>query len=209
MNEKEKTAVINEWELGHYNVFQENKTVSFDDAHFNKLKICSFKYINSSKVILAKNISGTKEYKELFTAILTQNSYDYFISYAHEQKDFAGKLHERLSLFGKIVWFDADDLNKGEELLSSIKKGLANSSFFIMIFSKEYFVKNWTKKEFDLVKLNIDKLIPIWHNVTADDVRNINPEFSDFADIIAFKSQDYGPDLEKLSLDIIYEAGKR
>lgn len=78
-----------------------------------------------------------------------------------------------------------------------------------MIFSKEYFVKNWTKKEFDLVKLNIDKLIPIWHNVSSDDVRNINPEFADFADIIAFKSQDYNPDLEKLSLDIIYEAGKR
>lgn len=71
-------------------------------------------------MILDKNIYGTKEDQELFTSILTQHSYDFFISYANEQKDFAGKLHERLSLFGKMVWFDVDDINKGEELLSSI-----------------------------------------------------------------------------------------
>ena len=195
-----KSTIIREWEKGYFDMFQEDKIVSFSGTVFEDLKNCSFNHINLNNVNCDKSISGTDGDKEYFVSLLNHKSHDFFISYAHEHREFVRELSKKLSKCGKITWFDENDISIGDALYSTIKKGLENSLYFIMILSPQYFIKEWTNKEFDLIKKHIDKIIPVWFNISENDVRNFNGEL---ADRVAFNIQDYNNNLDKLSLDVI------
>ena len=109
--------------------------------------------------------------------------YDVFISHAWEDKPFARDLAVALRKRRLKVWYDEFTLSVGDKLRRSIDRGLANSRFGIVILSKHFFEKEWPQKELDgLVSretLGTKIILPIWHNITVDQVRRYSPTLAD------------------------------
>jgi TIR domain len=76
--------------------------------------------------------------------------YDIFLSHASEDKaSIARPLADRLRALGLRVWFDELTLRIGDKLRESIDKGLRDSNYGVIILSKSFFSKNWTKIELE------------------------------------------------------------
>lgn len=110
--------------------------------------------------------------------------YDIFISYASEDKDeFVRFLAKSLQQEGFNIWYDEFSLKLGDSLSEKIDQGLANSSKGIVILSKYFFAKNWTKRELRGLtarETNGENLIlPIWHNITKEEIIEFSPPLAD------------------------------
>jgi formylglycine-generating enzyme required for sulfatase activity len=110
--------------------------------------------------------------------------WDVFISHAWEDKEaFARPLAKALEREGLRVWFDEFTLRVGDSLRRSIDHGLANSRYGVVILSPNFFVKEWPQKELDGLaarEVSGEKVIlPVWHNITADQVRKYSPTLAD------------------------------
>jgi len=78
------------------------------------------------------------------------SEYDAFISHASEDKDgFVRPLAEKLEEQGVNVWYDEFELSVGNQLRKSIDRGLANSSYGIVVLSPNFFDKGWPEMELD------------------------------------------------------------
>lgn len=105
--------------------------------------------------------------------------YDVFISYASEDADFVESLVEELHKLDVKVWQDKLSIGWGNSIRQSIDRGLLKSRFAIAVLSKNYMEKYWTNYEVDGI-LNLETnahkvILPIWHNVTVDDVKAFSP----------------------------------
>lgn len=110
--------------------------------------------------------------------------YDAFICHASEDKeDVVRPLAKRLIEMGFNIWYDEFELKVGDSLRQSIDKGLINSRYGIIILSKAFFSKNWTKYELNgLVVKEIDGkniILPIWHKITKADLMQYSPSLVD------------------------------
>lgn len=108
------------------------------------------------------------------------SDYDAFISHASEDKDeLVRPLAERLQELGVDVWYDEFELSVGDKLRKSIDRGLANSNYGIVVLSPNFFDKGWPEMELDgLVAKDAREgktILPIWHNVGADDISEYSP----------------------------------
>ena len=129
------------------------------------------------------------------THIENKNSeikYDLFISHASEDKDaLARPLAEALSQKGLNVWYDEFTLKLGDSLRESIDRGLSSSQYGLVIISRHFFSKDWPQRElnglFSVMKSGERRILPIWHEVTAKEVKNFSPMLSD---ILAAQSSD-------------------
>ncbi|WP_261627270.1 toll/interleukin-1 receptor domain-containing protein, partial [Pseudoalteromonas holothuriae] len=102
-----------------------------------------------------------------------------FISHASEDKaEFVRPLVSEISKLYD-VWYDEFNLNLGDSLLQSIQKGLIESDYGLVVLSPNFFKKHWTQAELDgLFSLEIatgKKIIPIWHQLTFEDVAKESP----------------------------------
>jgi len=110
--------------------------------------------------------------------------WDVFVSHASEDKDaIARPLVAALQAEGLRVWFDEMTLKVGDSLRRSIDRGLAKSRFGVVVVSKAFLSKEWPQRELDgLVAREGDGqkvILPIWHEVTAADVRKCSPTLAD------------------------------
>ncbi len=117
-------------------------------------------------------------------------TYEAFISHASEDKEnFVKPLAEFLEQQGLNIWYDEFALKIGDSLSESIDNGLAESKFAIVVFTKAYFEKFWTKEELKgiraLVSNNQTKILPIWLGVSREEVLGFSPIL---ADIIAINA---------------------
>lgn len=122
-----------------------------------------------------------------------EKEYDFFISHASEDKaEVAEPLARELEKLGAKVWFDKFTLKIGDSLRKSIDNGLAKSKFGIVILTSTYFKKFWTEKElnglFSRYSGGNCKILPIWHNVSKEEVSKNSPIL---ADILGLKTADY------------------
>jgi hypothetical protein len=108
--------------------------------------------------------------------------YDVFISHAWEDKeDFVDELADELRKAGFKVWYDTDKIKWGDSMRQKIDEGLSHSKFGIVVLSPNYIApgKYWTKAELDalfsLESVNGKMLLPIWHNLTKQDVMTFSP----------------------------------
>ena len=111
-------------------------------------------------------------------------SWDVFICHASEDKDsFVRPLAEALTKRGVNVWYDEYSLRLGDSLTRSIDKGLSSCRFGIVVLSPAFFSKEWPQKELGgLVSRESDGqrvILPVWHNLTARDVRGYSPMLAD------------------------------
>jgi len=113
-----------------------------------------------------------------------QKEYDFFISHATEDKEtFVRPLAELLTKNGHRVWYDEFQLKIGDSLIKKIDEGLRLSKYGIAVLSRDFFRKNWTEYELNgLVarEMNgVKVILPIWHNVTRDEVLSFSPTLAD------------------------------
>ena len=109
---------------------------------------------------------------------------DFFISHASEDKDsFVRELATSLEKGGASVWYDEITLKVGDGLRRKIEQGLANSRFGIVVLSTHFFAKEWPQRELDgLFALDLHgyaKILPIWHQITKDQVTRHSPMLAD------------------------------
>ncbi len=106
--------------------------------------------------------------------------WDVFISHASEDKDgFVCPLATALSASGLLVWYDEATLRIGDILRRKIDEGLAHSRYGIVVLSHPFFAKEWPQTELDgLMSREVagaKVILPVWHNITADEVRGYSP----------------------------------
>ena len=122
---------------------------------------------------------------------ITENyDHDFFICHASEDKgDLVRELAELLRVKGAKVWYDEFTMKVGSRLRREIDRGLANSRFGIVVVSEQFFAKEWPQKELDgLLSLDTqdqNRILPIWHKVTKDEVARRSPTL---ADIVALNT---------------------
>ena len=105
---------------------------------------------------------------------IRMKSWDIFISHASEDKDaFVDPLAHRLRQLAVRVWYDRFVLIPGDRLSEKIAEGLAQSRCGLLIISRAFIGKPWTRYEMSgLVNRFVEdnaRLIPVWLGVTRAD----------------------------------------
>lgn len=108
--------------------------------------------------------------------------YDVFVSHAWEDKEgFVDEFVTELEKLNIKVWYDKQRIKWGDSMRARIDEGLKKSKFGIAVISPDYIAdgKYWTKAELDglfqLESVNGKMLLPIWHNITKQQVMNYSP----------------------------------
>jgi len=104
---------------------------------------------------------------------------DVFLCHAwDDRKEAAKELHDLLESKGVSVWFSEKDVLLGSSLLREIDKGLAKSRVGIVLvtpsFLKRVKGEGIADKELSAL-LARDLLVPIVHNTTFEDLREVSP----------------------------------
>lgn len=104
---------------------------------------------------------------------------DVFLCHAWDDRKGAAKeLHDILESKGVSVWFSEKDVALGSPLLREIDKGLVKSRVGIVLvtplFIKRIKGEGIADKELSAL-LARDLLVPIVHNTTFDDLREVSP----------------------------------
>jgi hypothetical protein len=102
-----------------------------------------------------------------------------FICHASEdQADFVKPLADELKKEFE-VWYAPYALHVGDSFREKIDAGLKKCDFGIVVLSHAFFAKNWTQNELDalfaLEKQNRKMILPIWKDVTKEDVQEFSP----------------------------------
>jgi TIR domain len=110
--------------------------------------------------------------------------YDIFISHSADDKDsYVSELAKALKDADISIWYDTDNIGWGQSIRQEIDKGLVNSKYGIVIISPTFIQKYWTNYELDGIlskesATGKQTILPIWHNVTADQVKKYSYSLS-------------------------------
>jgi hypothetical protein len=116
--------------------------------------------------------------------LLGGQTWDVFISHASEDKAAVARpLRDALTRMGITVWLDEAQMRIGHSLRRKIDDGIRSSRFGVVVLSEAFFHKGWTNHELDgLVTRTVageQSLLPIWHDLSADQVRAFSPSLAD------------------------------
>lgn len=117
------------------------------------------------------------------TAQPKPQTWDVFISHASEDKEYVDQLHRTFLAAGIRVWVDKGVLRWGDRLRSRIDDGLKRSQYVIVVLSKAFLgIKKWTEYELDsafaLETVKEERILPLWHGITHDDLVEYSPGLS-------------------------------
>ena len=103
---------------------------------------------------------------------------DVFLCHAWgDRKEIATQLHDALEAAGVNVWFSEKDLGLGVPMMRAIDKGLTNSLVGLVLVTPALLVRltqeSVADKELSTL-LQGNRLVPIVHNTTYDDLRNVS-----------------------------------
>ncbi|WP_221406945.1 toll/interleukin-1 receptor domain-containing protein [Elizabethkingia meningoseptica] len=128
--------------------------------------------------------------------------WDVFISHSSEDKnDFVRILAEKLLKLGVKVWYDEFTLTYGDSLTKSIDYGLSKSDFGVVVISNNFLNKKWTDYEYQSLISKEEhgkkSILPIWHNISRDEVKNYSLYLADKLAITTEKNS-----IDKIALEI-------
>lgn len=106
--------------------------------------------------------------------------WDVFISHASEDKAaVASPLADELRNYCQRVWLDRWVLSPGDSLRRKVDEGLSKSRLGVVVLSHSFFAKAWPQAELDaLYTLAVSgkrSVVPVWHEITADEVAGYSP----------------------------------
>lgn len=142
--------------------------------------------------------------------MLGGQTWDVFISHASEDKAAVARpLRDALTKLGVTVWLDEAQMRIGHSLRRKIDEGIRASRYGVVVLSEPFISKGWTNHELDgLVTRNVageQSLLPIWHNLSADDVRRYSPSL---ADKVAMSTGEYSiEEIAQQIADVVREDG--
>jgi hypothetical protein len=115
---------------------------------------------------------------------MTEFEFDVFISHASEDKEEVAKpLANMLAGHHLRSWLDDSELKPGQSLRAKIDEGLRSSRFGLVVISRRYLAKPWTRAELGgLFAREIETskvLVPVWHGVEATEVAALSPLLAD------------------------------
>lgn len=143
---------------------------------------------------LSSDIKQAVKEKELI-------EYDVFLSHSSLDKDiFVTELSDKLSDKGLRVFEDVKVFKIGQSQTEMMNMGILNSRFVVIFLSENFIQSGWSSYEFKSFlnrEINEKKIIilPIWHNVSFDQVKEYNPYLVD----------KFALNTSKYSLDTIVE----
>jgi len=76
-----------------------------------------------------------------------------FISYCHQDLEFAKKLHSDLSEADLTVWLDFIEIAVGDSIPDRIQEAIADSDFFIAVLTSSSVKSAWFKAELDSARI--------------------------------------------------------
>lgn len=122
--------------------------------------------------------------------------YDVFISYAVADRiDIITDLVEKLEEAGIKVWYAGRKLTAGRGVQETIKEGLAKSRHGVVVLSHNYFAGDWPKRELHALWGQEDgqerRILPVWHNITEDEIRRYDRFLADNWGIPTDKGTDF------------------
>ena len=133
-----------------------------------------------------------------------------FISHDFRDKELIAKsvakgLNSRLC----TVWYDEYSLKVGQSLRESIETGIKEAKKCILILTPNFLSNpGWTKKEFNSIFtremiFNEKIILPIWHNVTKEEVYNYSPSLADtvaliWPNLVKLSEDDYKQEVQKI-----------
>jgi hypothetical protein len=131
--------------------------------------------------------SETQALEEAVTSYTDETqlpSFDVFIAYAGQDRDFVRMLARALVEEDLTVWSDEQQLQLGDRLTFRVAEGLARSRYSVVVLSPAFLERPWPQRELSALasrerstgKANI---IPVWHNVTAQQVYERAPVLAD------------------------------
>ena len=201
--------VDHEFENLIFETKREANLINFGDENFEKGFLPNILSDKNKIIDSMKNELEIKKYELLInTATIEvkkeeQKEYDAFLSHASEDKKIiADKLVKILTDQGLKIWYDDFCIKPGDSIREKIDEGLLKSRHGLLLLSKNFFKKEWCKKELNALFLkNINniknKIFPIWFRINEKDVNNYSPLI---ADIKAFIIEE--DDFEKVINDI-------
>lgn len=130
------------------------------------------------------NVAVRAEPEEPAEGVLGGQTWDVFISHASEDKAAVARpLRSALTQLGLTVWLDEAELQIGDSLRRKIDEGIRSSRYGVVVLSESFFRKGWPNHELDgLVTRSVAgelSLLPVWHGLTADQVRAYSPSLAD------------------------------
>lgn len=134
--------------------------------------------LNSKLENLAVEIKDTVSEKELI-------EYDVFLSHSSLDKEvFVSELSTRLSAQGFKVFEDVKVFKIGDSQIAQMNMGILNSRFVIVFLSPNFIKSGWSEYEFkSFLNREINEkriiLLPIWHDITKEEVQRYNPYIVD------------------------------
>ncbi len=84
-----------------------------------------------------------------------------FISYSHDDIDFAKKFSNRLKEDGYDLWIDVDDIRANEQFSKEIELGIYKSAIFVSLISESYITKQFCGEEIECARHYNKELIPL------------------------------------------------
>ena len=89
-----------------------------------------------------------------------------FISYSHNDREFAEKLANALYQKGEEVWWDRWEILGGDSLIQKIfEEGLAQAAAFVVVLSSESVKSKWVQQELDVATVKkmegVTKIVPV------------------------------------------------
>lgn len=76
--------------------------------------------------------------------------YSTFISYSHDDKQFAQKLHDALIKAGARVWLDEKQIKIGQNIYGTVKHAIHDQDRVILICSKNSLKSSWVDREVNI-----------------------------------------------------------
>ncbi len=92
-----------------------------------------------------------------------------FVSYAHQDADFANRLIADLDDAGHACWIDTSDIKGGDEWMITIAEGITDSYAFVVIVTQKALDSRWVRDEILWARNENKQIIPvILENVFRD-----------------------------------------
>jgi hypothetical protein len=133
---------------------------------------------------------------------------DAFISHSsHDKRLFVRPLVECIAEQGVLVWYDEYSMQPGDSLSASVDRGLVTARHGVVVISPAFIEtarqSGWTHYELrGLVSNSVGgqhrRIVPVWLDVTADDVRAWSPSLADLLAIDASHRS-----LEEVAFEIV------
>lgn len=142
------------------------------------------KYLNKHSELseklneLSEDIRESVENKEII-------KFDVFLSHSSLDKEkYVSELSDKLESKELKVFEDVKVFKIGQSQTDMMNMGILNSRFVVVFLSQNFINSGWSQYEFKSFlnrEINEKRIIilPIWHNVSYEDVRDYNPYLVD------------------------------